>query len=365
MGRAVPLPVQLGARPATADGAVRRWLLTVAALVLLMVTIGGATRLTGSGLSITEWNLFMGTIPPLTEAAWLDVFAKYQAIPQYKLLNKGMGLDGFKYIFWWEWGHRFLGRMIGLAYAVPLAWFWLRGWLRADLKLPLLGLLILGGLQGGIGWFMVQSGLSDRLDVSQYRLALHLGMAFLLLGGLIWIASELTDRPTRERWHPMPPGHLTAATVVVGLIFLQVLAGAFVAGLKAGLTYNTWPLMDGRLIPNGLATLSPWYLNVFENITTVQFNHRLLAYVVTGVVLWHAAMIVRGADDERLWFSAALLSAAVVGQVLLGIWTLLWVVPLPLGLAHQGLAAVLFALAVRHAHLVRRAAAAISGPASV
>jgi heme a synthase len=367
MGRASPLAAY--EVPASADAAVRRWLLAVAALVLVMVTIGGATRLTGSGLSITEWHLVMGAIPPLSEGAWRDAFAKYQGIPQYTQINKGMGLEAFKFIFWWEWGHRFLGRLIGLAYAAPLAWFWWRGQIRADLKLPLLGLLLFGGLQGGIGWFMVQSGLSDRVDVSQYRLALHLGMAFALLGGLVWIASSL-DQPTAAiRLRTVTSWQRRVAMAVVGLILLQVIAGAFVAGLKAGLTYNTWPLMDGRLIPAGLGTLSPWYLNLFENITTVQFNHRVLAYVVTAAVLWHTLDLVRSADDERVRRSSTALLAVVIGQVLLGIGTLVWVVPLPLALAHQGLAAILFALAVRHLFLVRAAAGVTSvvrrRPASV
>jgi heme a synthase len=353
MGRAVSLSIFERSPPA-ADRAVRLWLLAVAALVFVMISIGGATRLTGSGLSITEWQPIMGAIPPLTEAAWLDAFGKYKAIPQYAQLNKGMSLDAFKFIFWWEWSHRLLGRLIGAAFAIPLAWFWVSGRLRADLKAPLVGLLALGGLQGFIGWFMVQSGLSDRIDVSQYRLALHLAMAFGLLGGLTWLACGLAqEEKVAIRLRTVTTGQRRVAGAVAVLIFLQVVAGAFVAGLKAGLTYNTWPLMDGRLIPTGLGTLSPWYVNPFENITTVQFNHRVLAYVVTVAVLWHALSVIRGADDERLRASAALLIAAVTLQVALGIWTLLAVVPLPLALAHQSGAALLFGIAVRHLYLVR------------
>jgi heme a synthase len=337
-----------------ADAAVRRWLLAIAALVFAMIAIGGATRLTGSGLSITEWQPIMGAIPPLSEAAWLEAFGKYQAIPQYAQLNKGMSLDAFKFIFWWEWSHRLLGRLIGAAFAVPLAWFWFSGRLRTAMKAPLVGLLALGGLQGFIGWFMVQSGLADRIDVSHYRLALHLALAFLLLGGLLWLACRLTQRPASAiRLRTVTSGQKRFAGHVVGLIFLQVVAGALVAGLKAGLTYNTWPLMDGRLIPVGLGRLSPWYTNLFENITTVQFDHRILAYVVTLAVLWHGLGVIRSADDERLRVSAALLIAAVCLQVVLGIWTLLAVVPLPLALAHQAGAAILFGLAVRHLYLVR------------
>ena len=355
MSRAVPFtsPQQVAAANRSAS-LVQLWLLATAGLVLLMITIGGATRLTGSGLSITEWQPIMGAIPPLSEAAWLDAFAKYKTIPQYAELNRGMSLDAFKAIFWWEWGHRFLGRLLGFAFAVPLAWFWIRGQLPARMKLPLVALLALGGMQGFVGWFMVQSGLAERTTVSQYRLAIHLGIAFLILGGLVWLALGLgAKRVVPIRLRTVTRQQVQIAALLAGLIFLQVIAGAFVAGLKAGLTYNTWPLMDGRLIPAGLGTLSPWYLNIFENITTVQFNHRMIAYIIAAVALVHAAIVIRTADDERLRGSATLLIAAVLAQIALGIWTLLAVVPLPLGLAHQGVAAVLFAIAVRHLFVVR------------
>ena len=355
MGRALPI-IELRDEPIENGAAiVRSWLLAVAGLVLLMITIGGATRLTGSGLSITEWRPIMGTIPPLSEASWLDAFAKYKTIPQYVELNKGITLEAFKAIFWWEWGHRFLGRLIGFVFALPLIWFWARGQIPQRLKVPLVGLLVLGGMQGFVGWFMVQSGLADRIDVSQYRLALHLGIAFILLGGLIWLALGLSKDDARTiDLATITRGQLRVAVIIVGLILLQVIAGAFVAGLKAGLTYNTWPLMDGRIIPNGLGTMSPWYLNIFENITTVQFNHRLIAYLVAGVVIGHAIGVTRSADDEKLRASAALLMVAIWLQIGLGIWTLLAVVPLSLGLAHQGGAAILFSIAVRHLYLVRR-----------
>jgi heme a synthase len=355
MGRAVPFALSDVPAAAGADAAVRLWLLAVAGLVLLMITVGGATRLTGSGLSITEWQPVMGAIPPISDAAWLDAFSKYKAIPQYTQVNKGMSLDAFKFIFWWEWGHRFLGRLIGLAFALPMAWFWLRGRIRQDMKLPLLGLLVLGGLQGFIGWFMVSSGLSERVDVSQYRLALHLSMAFVLLGCLLWLAMRSAPPGNAIRLRTATGAQSRMAGAVLGLIFLQVVAGAFVAGLKAGLTYNTWPLMDGRLIPSGLGSMSPWYANLFENITAVQFNHRMLAYLVVAAVAWHGWQLIRSADDERLRVSAGVLMAAVLAQGIIGIWTLLWIVPLPLGLAHQGGAAVLFAIAVRHLFLVRAA----------
>jgi heme a synthase len=339
-------------------GAIRIWLLAVAGLVLLMIGVGGATRLTGSGLSITEWKPLIGAIPPLTDADWAIEFGKYKLIPQYVKINAGMSLPEFQTIFWWEWGHRFLGRVIGLAFALPMLWFAVRGRLPKGLLPKLAGLLALGGLQAGIGWYMVSSGLVDRVDVSQYRLALHLSTAFAIFAGLIWVAMALRPQSalgtaqtihlqtvtTAQRW---------GAGVVAALIGLQVVLGAFVAGLKAGLTYNTWPLMDGRLIPTGLGTLSPWYHNFGDNITAVQFNHRMVAYVVTGVVLWHGLSLIRSADDERLRLSAGYLITAVFAQVVLGIWTLLAVVPVWLGVIHQAGAAILFGLAVRHLFLVR------------
>ena len=347
---------------------VRKWLITLAILVITMITVGGATRLTGSGLSITEWQPIMGAIPPLNEAAWLMAFAKYKEIPQYIQLNKGMSLGEFQAIFWWEWGHRFLGRLIGLAFAAPLAWFWLRGKIPASMRLPLLALFALGFLQGFIGWFMVKSGLADRTSVSQYRLALHLTMAFLLLAGLVALAVQTQSRPSLARGSGIRLRTGTqfqrlAAWGLAGLILTQVMAGAFVAGLKAGLTYNTWPLMDGRLIPAGLGTLEPWFLNLFENITTVQFNHRMLAYLIVAFVIWHGLSIIRSADDERLRQSAGLLIVAVGAQVALGIWTLIAVVPLPLALAHQGMAAILFVIAIRHLKLVEANASVARPPA--
>jgi heme a synthase len=334
--------------------AIRLWLLAVAALVFLMIVVGGATRLTGSGLSITEWKPLLGAIPPLSEADWATAFGKYKTIPQYTKLNAGMSLAEFKTIFWWEWGHRFLGRIIGLAFAGPLLWFVLRRRMPAGLLPKLVGLLALGGLQAAIGWYMVSSGLVDRVDVSQYRLALHLGTAFAIFGGLIWVAFTLSR--TRQEIHlqTVTTGQRLAANLLLAVVSLQVVLGALVAGLKAGLTYNTWPLMDGRLIPNGLGTLQPLYLNLFENITTVQFNHRLVAYIVAAAVIAHGISLIRSADDPQLRSSASLLIAAVVAQVVLGIWTLLAVVPLWLGVVHQAGAAVLFGLSVRHLWLVRQ-----------
>ena len=330
--------------------AVERWLWLVALLVLAMVVVGGATRLTGSGLSITQWQPIMGAVPPLSDAAWLEAFGRYQQIPQYTQLNRGMSLAEFKGIFWWEWGHRLLGRLVGVAFAVPLAWFWWQGAIGRRLRMQLLGLLALGGLQGAIGWYMVQSGLVERVSVSQYRLALHLGMAILIFGLLVWIAlDQRGGQRDTGTGAAVNPGQWRLGLALPALVFAQIILGAFVAGLKAGLTYNTWPLMDGRLLPSGLFSMTPWYLNLFENITLVQFDHRLMAYVVLALAAWHAWGLRMN--------SAVLLLAAIVAQAALGIWALLAVVPLPLGIAHQAGAVAVLGIAVWHAHrLARRVA---------
>lgn len=342
---------QVGRHSPEADRRVRRWLFAVAMLVFAMVVVGGATRLTDSGLSITEWKPIVGAIPPLSESDWAEAFQKYQQIPEFHHVNRSMTLEGFKVIFWWEWGHRFLGRIIGLAFALPLLVFWARGDLRPGLGGQLTGLLALGGLQGAIGWYMVSSGLVDRVDVSQYRLALHLGTALLIFGLLLWTAFGLGARGAS-------PGGLSAgerrfAPVVAGAVFVQILLGAFVAGLKAGLAYNTWPTMDGAWLPDGLLRLSPLWLNLFENETLVQFNHRLGAYVVLGLVVAQAVSLWRSRDRHAAAGSAMLVLAAVVAQAGIGIATLLLAVPLWLGLLHQAGAVIVLGLAVRHWHIVR------------
>jgi cytochrome c oxidase assembly protein subunit 15 len=335
--------------------AVRLWLYAVAVLVFAMIVVGGATRLTDSGLSITEWKPILGAIPPLSDVDWHDAFTKYQQIPEYHLVNKGMSLEEFKFIYWWEWSHRFLGRFIGVAFALPLVFFWLSGRLKPGLAPKLLGVLLLGGAQGAVGWFMVKSGLVDRVDVSHYRLALHLGIAFLILALVLWLAFDLDERRDGRGAERVSLGQLRLAQITCGLILLQVLLGALVAGLKAGLAYNTWPLMDGALIPDGLGALSPWYMNFFENVTLVQFNHRLVAYAVTGLALWQAWSLRRQEGAASTSLAATWLAAAVLCQAALGIWTLLEAVPLSLGLAHQGGAAIVLGLAIRHLNGVVRA----------
>jgi heme a synthase len=338
-------------------GAVRIWLLLVAALVFCMIVVGGAVRLTDSGLSITEWQPLLGAIPPLNDAAWLAAFERYKAIPEYAIVNAGMSLEAFKAIYWWEWAHRFLGRFIGIAFALPFVAFWFMGKLRSAFALKCLGVFALGGMQGAIGWYMVKSGLVERIDVSQYRLALHLLTAFALLSLLVWLALEAGPESKRVRLRTVTRGQRRMAIALFLLVFVQSGLGALVAGLKAGLTYNTWPLMDGKLVPDGLASHAPGYLNFFENVTTVQFDHRVTAYAVVILALLHLVTLIRSADDERIVGSAGLLAACVLGQMLIGIWTLVSGVPLGLGLAHQAGAAVVIAAATLHLHAITRAAA--------
>ncbi|MGH6814336.1 MAG: COX15/CtaA family protein [Hyphomicrobiaceae bacterium] len=325
--------------------AVQIWLYAIAALVLFMVALGGATRLTGSGLSIPEWQPIAGTLPPLSAADWQDAFDKYRQTTQYRLVNKGMSLEAFKTIYWWEWSHRFLGRLIGFAFTGPFLWFWARGRLPHGLAVKLCGVLTLGAAQGVLGWAMVQSGLAGRIDVSHYRLALHLTLAVSVVGLLLWLA--LDAGRAEPRWR-MPSSRSWAARVLVILILVQIVFGALVAGLKAGLVYTTWPLMDGRPIPGGLWTLEPWYLNPFENVTLVQFQHRTMAYVLLAFALWHVWSV---RADAKLARSAAAVAAALTLQTGLGIWTLVTAmgeIPIVPALAHQVNAVVVFGLAVRH-----------------
>jgi cytochrome c oxidase assembly protein subunit 15 len=272
---------QIAARPA-----VRAWLVFMAVLVFAMVIVGGATRLTDSGLSITEWQPILGAIPPLNEADWQEALEKYRQIPEYQLINKGMSLADFKFIYWWEWGHRFLGRFIGIAFFVPLMFFWLTGRLERSQLPRLLGLFVLGGLQGALGWYMVMSGLVERTDVSQYRLSAHLTLATVIFAALVWTAMGYGNTRRPAAW-TVPLG--SGAFAVVLLVIAQTALGGFVAGLDAGMAYNTWPLMDGKIIPDGLMVMDPAWRNLFENALTVQFQHRMAAYLITGVVIWQGS----------------------------------------------------------------------------
>jgi cytochrome c oxidase assembly protein subunit 15 len=349
----MPQPARLFATADAAPRAVRIWLLVVALMVIAMILVGGATRMTDSGLSITEWKPIHGAIPPLSVEEWQEEFDKYRQIPEYQLVNKGMSLDEFKVIFWWEWGHRQLGRLIGVAFALPLVAFWIAGMLPRRLKPMLVALLVLGGLQGAIGWWMVASGLVERVDVSQYRLAVHLTMAFLILAGLVWAQEIASGRPKE----PATAAVRRMAGLILALVVVQVFAGGLVAGLRAGWSYNTWPLLDGALVPPGLMIQSPWWQNLFENPKTVQFDHRLIAYALLALVIFHAVQAARvlpaqALPESRAARRAAWLVALVVGQAVIGIAALVHVVPLSLGLAHQlGAAVVLWAATVHRVRL--------------
>ncbi len=315
---------------------VRIWLYVVALMVLAIVVVGGLTRLTESGLSITEWQPISGVIPPLSDADWVAEFENYKHIPQYQLLNQGMTLDGFKFIFWWEWAHRLLARVIGFAFAVPFLVFLFQRRFSWNLAAPLAGLFVLGGLQGVVGWWMVSSGLETLTSVSQYRLATHLGTALLLFLALVWVARRLSPA------HPVPTDAQRApVALLLILVFIQILAGAFVAGLDAGEGYNTWPLMDGSLVPSGLDAMEPWWKNIFENALTVQFIHRTIAYVIVLYVaaLWFWKRGAGGFGGANGWLPR--IAILVLLQALLGISTLVMHVPLPLALGHQALAFML------------------------
>ena len=326
--------------------AVRAWLFSVAALIAIMVLVGGATRLTESGLSIVEWKPVTGTLPPLDQAQWEQAFEAYRQIPQYHQLNACMTLSEFKTIFWWEWSHRLLGRVIGVVYLLPFLYFLWRGGMGAELKRRLWLIFGLGALQGAVGWWMVASGLSERIEVSQYRLATHLVLALLIFAAVVWTLRRLSERPSLVVSLRLK---ITSAALLV-LTFAQLYLGALVAGLRAGLIYNTWPDIDGAFIPSGarLWFEQPWWRNLFENTLTVQFEHRMTAYALLAIALLHAldAIVSRAGAAARgaLW-----LAAAVTLQALLGILTLINQVPLALALSHQAVAILVLTLAVLQA----------------
>jgi cytochrome c oxidase assembly protein subunit 15 len=324
--------------------AVRWWLITVAALIAMMVLVGGATRLTESGLSIVEWKPVSGTLPPLSEQQWTEAFDAYKTIPQYRELNSGMSLPEFKTIFWWEWSHRLLGRVIGGVYLLPFLWFLWRGVLQAELRRRLWIIFGLGALQGGVGWWMVASGLSQRVEVSHYRLATHLVLALLIFASIVWTLRRLADRT------PLPAPFRLKMTGVALLVltFVQLYFGALVAGLRAGLVYNTWPEIDGALIPSSARLFfgQPWWRNLFDNTLTVQFEHRMTAYTLLALAVLHAIDAVRSRAGTAAVNGALALVAAVTAQATLGILTLLYQVPVALALAHQAVAILVLTLGV-------------------
>jgi len=342
--------------------AIRLWLYAICVLIFAMIVVGGATRLTDSGLSITEWKPIHGVIPPLSVAEWEEELEKYRQIPEYQLINKGMSLEEFKFIFWWEWGHRLLGRVIGLAFFVPLVWFWWRGRIERWLLPWLVGGFVLGGMQGVVGWWMVVSGLAERVDVSQYRLATHLTLACLIFIYLFALARYLAlvpvDREGATRTQASRP-FLGAAKLLMGLLVLQIFLGGLVAGLKAGLSFNTWPLMDGAFIPSGLWLMTPAWINHFENVLTVQFQHRMTAYLIVGFALWAMWAVYRSEAARHLRGAAHAVVAILFVQMVIGIATLLGHVPFWLALAHQGfivivmMAIVEFWVRARFAEAVR------------
>jgi len=330
------------------DKPIAVWLLACCALIFAMVVLGGVTRLTHSGLSIVEWDPIVGAVPPLTQAQWEETFDLYKQTPEYRKVNAGMSLSAFKGIFYVEWAHRLLGRLIGAVFLLPFLYFLVRRRIPRQLVPKLATMFVLGGLQGALGWYMVKSGLIDIPRVSPYRLTAHLAFAILIYAYIFWTALGLLY--PRE---PLPtPGELRRfATAVTALIFLMILSGGFVAGNKAGLAFNTFPLMNGRFIPEGMYAMQPWWTNLFENIATVQFNHRTIAYLLCFVIpaFWLTAM--RSALPARTRRSVHLLLGWLPVQVMLGITTLLYIVPVPLAAAHQAGALVLFSIAlfVRHA----------------
>lgn len=323
------------------------WLVAVAALILATLLVGGATRLTESGLSIVEWKPVTGTLPPMSQASWQAEFKKYQAIPQYRELNRGMSLEQFKTIYWWEWGHRLLGRLIGAVFLLPFLYFLWRGWIGRELRTRLWIIFGLGGLQGAVGWWMVSSGLSERVSVSQYRLAFHLTLACVIYAAVVWTLQRLW---TLDSTHAFSRQRATAMAIMA-LIVIQIYLGALVAGLDAGLTFNTWPLIDGAFVPAAerLWFETPWWRNLFENTLTVQFNHRMMAYLLVAVVILHAFDVLRSAR-RRIAMVGALTLVALVGiQGAIGIQTLLLQVPIALALVHQAMAVLVLTIAVLHA----------------
>ena len=328
------------------------WLFAISGMILVMVVLGGLTRLTGSGLSIMEWAPLSGALPPLDHAQWEKLYALYKQIPQYKLVNDGCGLAGVQRIFWLEWFHRLWGRLIGVAVLVPLLWFWATGRLERRLAPRLLGIFLLGGLQGAVGWFMVASGFfPDSTAVAPARLVIHLGLALVLYAAVLWTGLGVL--------HPVPdapagaaaPRRAVALTAV--LVGVTILAGGFVAGTHAGLEYNTFPLMDGRLVPRAYAELTPFWRNLTQNIAAVQFDHRVLATLTACAALATVGIGLRARLPARARRPILALGVLVAVQYALGVATLLLVVPIPLASAHQANAVLVLTAALVALHALR------------
>jgi cytochrome c oxidase assembly protein subunit 15 len=347
---------------ATMDPALRRrvgrWFVLWTVMLFITVIIGGITRLTESGLSITEWKPVSGVLPPMSDAAWQEEFDRYRQIPQYREINRGMNLAEFKRIFWWEWIHRFWARVVGLAIGVPALILLVRGGLGKPVTRRVLLLLFLMAVQGVMGWYMVVSGLTERTSVSQYRLAAHFSVALLLVGLAVWTAADLLGGARRGRadpWVRTPAERLAwRARIFVGLVGVTAVAGAFVAGLKAGYAYNTFPLMGGRVVPAGYLALEPWWRNFFEHVPAVQFNHRLLGVLTTlaGLGLWWKSSRNGWPAAVKQWGMAVGVMSLV--QIGLGIATLLLLVPISLAVLHQAGGVVLLCLGLLLLHATQR-----------
>ncbi|MBN7795698.1 COX15/CtaA family protein [Parahaliea mediterranea] len=342
------------------DRQVAAWLLLCAAVVFGMILLGGVTRLTNSGLSMVEWKPLMGVVPPLSEQAWQETFDKYKAYPEYRKINRGMDLDGFKSIFMYEYLHRLLGRLIGVLFFFPMVYFMMRRRVPAGLQPKLWLLFLLGGGQGLLGWFMVKSGLVSDPHVSQYRLAAHMGLAVIIYAYMLWLVFDLRLGKPRRGTGAGPLAR--TSLVLVGLVYLMILSGALVAGTKAGFAYSTWPLMGTSFFPPGLYAGDPAWLDAFEDITAIQFNHRMFAYFLIIVVAVFATLAWRRVPTPRVRLGVILLGLALAAQVLLGISTLLLHVPVSLAAAHQGGAVLLLSAALFVAHALRRQTAVAPAP---
>ncbi len=334
------------------DGVLIAWLSICALLIFSMIVLGGVTRLTDSGLSIVEWEPLMGIIPPLNHQDWLSTLSKYQQFPEYKQVNSAITLSEFKTIYYFEYFHRLLGRIIGLAFIVPLIYFWRKGLLTRHLLNRLFVVFILGGVQGFLGWYMVQSGLVDEPQVSQYRLTVHLGLAVALYGYIVWLATGLYlgRFPYAPRRRSLLVGHVN---VLIAIIYLMILSGGIVAGLNAGMMWNTFPLMGDTFFPPGLYDMSPAWLSAFENMTTAQFNHRMLAYTIFVIATLFLIRVLRGNASAGLRSIVIGFYVAICCQIALGITTLLFFVPVGVAALHQACAIIVFTLAVIAGQIIR------------
>jgi heme a synthase len=343
-----------GTAKAQYDRQIASWLLICAAVIFGMILLGGVTRLTNSGLSMVEWKPLMGAVPPLSEEAWQESFEKYKQFPEYRRVNLGMTVHEYKSIFMYEYLHRLLGRLIGVIFLLPMLYFAIRGRIKPGLTPKLLVLFFLGACQGLLGWYMVKSGLVDNPRVSQYRLTAHLGLAFAIYAYMFWLALDLLSPPGGGAADPARR-YGGWALALVGVVYLMILSGGLVAGTRAGFAYSTWPLMGTTFIPPGLYAGTPAWLDAFEDITTIQFNHRMFAYLVFLLLVTFAVVVWRRTRHRKVRLALGLMVTALLLQVTLGISTLLLHVPLYLAAAHQGGAVLLLSATLFMAHSLRRA----------